>query len=128
MIRRPPRSTLFPYTTLFRLPVFNGNNLDTALTAPTLLLMACMPLKQTFKRMPALAFLFLFLVWVFVGIGVSPAGTGLFLTQWTLLLDFAALGVLTINVLTTRQRLLKLIDALLIPATFVSLYGIYGYF
>src|SRR2546422_1780244 len=25
MIRRPPRSTLFPYTTLFRSPLFNGN-------------------------------------------------------------------------------------------------------
>src|SRR6185312_4774503 len=25
MIRRPPRSTLFPYTTLFRSPVFDGN-------------------------------------------------------------------------------------------------------
>src|SRR2546429_1443364 len=24
MIRRPPRSTLFPYTTLFRSPVFGG--------------------------------------------------------------------------------------------------------
>src|SRR5260221_6026925 len=24
MIRRPPRSTLFPYTTLFRSPSFNG--------------------------------------------------------------------------------------------------------
>src|SRR5256885_12257949 len=24
MIRRPPRSTLFPYTTLFRSPVFSG--------------------------------------------------------------------------------------------------------
>src|SRR3712207_7859087 len=24
MIRRPPRSTLFPYTTLFRSPVFEG--------------------------------------------------------------------------------------------------------
>src|SRR2546430_16657591 len=25
MIRRPPRSTLFPYTTLFRSPGFDGN-------------------------------------------------------------------------------------------------------
>ncbi len=44
------------------------------------------------------------------------------------MLDYVAIGVLTINVLTTRQHLLKLIDAILIPATFVSLYGIYGYF
>src|SRR3712207_8403855 len=29
MIRRPPRSTLFPYTTLFRSAVFNGQRVDT---------------------------------------------------------------------------------------------------
>ena len=110
------------------LQIFNGNNLDTGLTAPTLLLMTCMPIKQTFKRMPALAFLLLYLLWVLVGIGISPAGTGSFLTEWTLMLDYVAVGVLTINVLTTRQHVLKLIDILLIPATFVSLYGIYGYF
>src|SRR2546430_5790692 len=28
MIRRPPRSTLFPYTTLFRSPVFNKLDAD----------------------------------------------------------------------------------------------------
>ena len=44
------------------------------------------------------------------------------------MLDYVAIAVLTINVLTTRQQLLTLIDALLIPAAFVSLYGIYGYF
>lgn len=44
------------------------------------------------------------------------------------MLDCVAISVLAINVLTTRQHLLKLIDAILIPATFISLYGIYGYF
>src|SRR3712207_8091574 len=28
MIRRPPRSTLFPYTTLFRSPISWGNDVD----------------------------------------------------------------------------------------------------
>src|SRR2546422_6175204 len=28
MIRRPPRSTLFPYTTLFRSPDFNPNDIE----------------------------------------------------------------------------------------------------
>src|SRR2546427_4668325 len=28
MIRRPPRSTLFPYTTLFRSPSSNGTRID----------------------------------------------------------------------------------------------------
>ena len=110
------------------LGIFNGQNLDTALTAPTLLLMTCMPIKQTFKRMPALVILLLYLVWAFVGIGISPVQTGSFLTEWTLMLDYVAVAVLTINVLTTRQHLLKLIDVILLPTTFVSLYGIYGYF
>jgi murein biosynthesis integral membrane protein MurJ len=110
------------------LRIFNGNNFDTGLTAATLLLMTCMPIKQTFERMPALAILLFYLVWALLGIGISPIGTGPFLTEWTLTLDCVATAVLTINVLTTRQHLLKLIDALLIVATFVSLYGIYGYF
>jgi len=110
------------------LSLFNGNNFDTALTVPTLLLMTYIPIKQTFRRMPGLAILLLYLAWVLVGIGISPAGTGQFLTEWTLALDYVAIGVLTINVLTTRQHLLRLIDVLLLPATFVSLYGIYGYF
>ena len=110
------------------LPIFNGNHLDTALTAPSLLLIAVMPIKQTFKRMPTLALLLIYLLWVLIGIGISPLAAGSFLTSWLLMLDYVAIGVLTINVLTTRQRALKLIDAMLIPATFVSLYGIYGYF
>src|SRR5260370_19883283 len=32
MIRRPPRSTLFPYTTLFRSPRVRGEVLDESLT------------------------------------------------------------------------------------------------
>jgi O-antigen ligase len=90
--------------------------------------MTCMPIKRTFQRIPALAILFLFLLWVLIGIGISPLETGPFLTQWTLMLDFAAVAVLAINVLTTRQHLLRLIDAILVPAAFVALYGIYGYF
>src|SRR5688572_32458426 len=34
MIRRPPRSTLFPYTTLFRSPVTKGSCGARATTAP----------------------------------------------------------------------------------------------
>ena len=110
------------------LAFFNGINLNTGLTLPTLLLMTLLPITQSFKRMPALALLLLYLVWAFAGIGISPIGAGPFLTEWTLILDCVAVGVLTISVLTNRQHLLKLIDALLLPATFVSLYGIYGYF
>src|SRR3712207_7132839 len=37
MIRRPPRSTLFPYTTLFRSLVDNGSTDDTAAVLEALL-------------------------------------------------------------------------------------------
>lgn len=110
------------------LSFFNGNNFDTALTAPTILVMICMPIKQTLRRMPALTVLLVFLLWVFISIGISPLSTGQFMIQWTLMLDYLAVAVLVINVLTTRQRLLRLIDVLLLPVTFDALYGIYGYF
>src|SRR5256885_6933417 len=35
MIRRPPRSTLFPYTTLFRSEEFGGTTLATPISAKT---------------------------------------------------------------------------------------------
>ena len=109
------------------LPIFRGTNVLIGITIPTLLLMTLMPIKQTFKRLPALAFMFIYLLWVFAGIGVSPLGTGSFLTLWTELLNCVAVGILTINVLTTRRRLLGLIDAILLLSTFIALYGIYGY-
>src|SRR5690349_23349702 len=34
MIRRPPRSTLFPYTTLFRSPTYARSSFETARTGP----------------------------------------------------------------------------------------------
>src|SRR5258708_20840321 len=110
------------------LQIFNGSNFLSALTIPTLLLMCFFPLKQTFKRMPALAFLFIYLLWVFASIGISAIGVGSFLTLWTTFLDYMAVGVLAINLLTTRRRMMGLIDAILLPATFIALYGIYGYF
>src|SRR5256885_4929455 len=36
MIRRPPRSTLFPYTTLFRSAIFQDNSFDVVLQIDTL--------------------------------------------------------------------------------------------
>ena len=110
------------------LQIFSGNHLDTALIVPTLLLAASMPIKQTFKRMPALAYLLVYLLWVFAGIGISPLGVGTFLTSWTIYLSYVAVGVLTINVITTRQRLIRLIDAILLLSVFIALYGIYGFF
>ena len=109
------------------LPFFNGNNLDTGLTLPTLLLLACFPIGQIFKRMPALCVLLLYLLWVLASITISTLTIGTFLTSWLLLLDYLAVGVLTIAVCTTQQRLLRLIDATLLIALFIAGYGVYSY-
>ena len=107
--------------------IFNGNHFDTGLSLCTLLLMAYLPVQQTFKRMPALAFLLVYFLWIFASIGISPLGVGAFLTQWILLLDYIAVAVLAIHVLTTRQRLMAVIDLILLTSTCIALYGIYGY-
>ncbi|HZS78650.1 MAG TPA: murein biosynthesis integral membrane protein MurJ [Ktedonobacteraceae bacterium] len=109
------------------LPFFNGNNFLSGLTIPTLLLLFYLPLKQAFKRMPGIAFFFIYLWWVFASIGISPLDLGSFLTIWTSFMDFVGIAVLAIFVLTTRQRLLRAIDAMLLVALFIALYGIEGY-
>ncbi len=115
------------FNALNALPIFRGSNALIGLTAPTLLLMAYLPVKQTFQRLPALAFLLIYLVWVFVSIGISAIGVGSFLTIWTEYLDCLAVGVLAINVLTTRRRMMIFIDAILMLTAFIALYGIYGF-
>ncbi len=49
---------------------FQGNNIDTGLTIPTLLLMTCMPIGQAFRRMRPLLFLLIYFLWVFASIGI----------------------------------------------------------
>src|SRR3989440_2594065 len=110
------------------LTIFTGNNFDTALTVPTLLLMTRVPISLAFKRLPALAMLLLYLSWVFAGIGISQIGVGAFLTNWILLVDYVAVCVLLIHVITTRRRMMGLIDTILLVSLFVALYGIYGFF
>lgn len=109
------------------IPILAGNNFLTGLIAPTLLLMAWMPIKQTFKRMPALGFLLIYFLWVFASIGTSPLSIGAFLTLWIIFLAYVAIGVLTINVVITQRRMVALIDAMFLPSTIIALYGIYGY-
>lgn len=110
------------------LTIFQGNNFDLGLTLATILVVAALPIKATFKRMPALVFLFLFLVWVFASIGISSIGVKEFLTKWSLELDYLLVSVLVINLVTTQQRLMRLVDAITLVSTFISVYGIYGYF
>jgi putative peptidoglycan lipid II flippase len=110
------------------IPFFNGNNFLSGLTVPTLLLMFVMPVKQSLKHMPALAFLLAYLIWVLLGIGISPLTVPEFMTFWIVYIAYVAVGILVINLLTTRKLLMGLIDAILLQALFLSLYGIYGYF
>jgi putative peptidoglycan lipid II flippase len=105
----------------------NGNNIDTALTVPSLLLLFLLPLRQTLRRMPALAFLAVYLLWVLADLGISHGDTLAFLKSWTLNFDYVAVGVITINAVTTRRRLMGLIDAILAVAAGIALFGIYGY-
>lgn len=109
-------------------PFFNGGNFDSALTVPVVLLLFFFPVKHIFKRMPALAFLTAYTLWVFVSIGISPMSAGSFLTLWLLRLDYVAVSVLAICVLTTRKRLTLIVDAILLISTIIAVYGIYGYF
>src|SRR5260221_8611077 len=52
MIRRPPRSTLFPYTTLFRSPPFGGiNSLPHFLNHAQLLVIDWRACGRTFRAM-----------------------------------------------------------------------------
>ena len=109
------------------LPFFNGNNLMSGLTIPTLLLMFYLPTKEAFKRMPVLPFFLAFLLWVLISIKLSALPLGAFLTSWTTNLDFVAVGVMVMACITTRKRLLLFIDAMLGAALFITLYGLWGY-
>ena len=102
------------------LPFFNGNNFDTGLTVPTLLLLASLPLGQIFKRMPSLFLLLIYLAWIFASIGISVIGVSAFLTVWLVLLDYVAVCVLAISVLVTQKQLMRFIDTILLIALFVA--------
>lgn len=110
------------------IPIFTNNNILTGLTVPTLLVMLYLPFGATLRRMPSLLFLLIFLLWVFLGIGISQIGVGSFLTLWLTDVNYLALAVIAISIVSTRQRLLRLIDMLILGGTFVALFGFYGYF
>jgi O-Antigen ligase len=108
-------------------PFFNGQNLDTALTVPLLIAMLILPVGRCFRRMPALVVLLAFLAWELAGIRLSPLDLVSFLKAWTLQLNYVAIAVLTICTVTTRRRLLVLIDCILVLFTALAVYGIYSY-
>jgi O-antigen ligase len=108
--------------------LLNGNNFVSALTIPVMLLAASLPLTRTFRAVPALGLFLAFLLWVLLGINVSPLDHGTFLKQWLIMIDFVAVAILSINFISTRDKLYRFIDIILIPPVIIALYGIYGYF
>lgn len=109
------------------LPFFNGNNLLSGLTAPTLLLLFFLPTKEAFKRMPALILWLAYFLWILLSIGISPIPLLTFLINWTSQLDFFAVSVLVVILIDSRRKLLGFIDAMIVPAIFIALYGLWGF-
>ncbi len=109
------------------LPLFNGNNLLSGLTLPTLLLLFYLPTRRAFERMPALAFLLLYFIWILLSAGISPMTPYDFTVTWTTLMDFVGVGVLVILLATTRKRMLNIIDLMIAPAIFIAFYGFFGF-
>ena len=109
------------------IPGFNGNNLDILLVLPLLSLLVFFPWRQSFRQMPGFIWLLLYLFWVLLGIGLSPLTTSAFLTLWLTMLASMGVGVLTLALVSTRARLDRLINVLLIVAVCIALYGYYGF-
>ncbi|WP_216368819.1 lipid II flippase MurJ [Dictyobacter arantiisoli] len=109
------------------LPLFNGNNLLSGLTLPTLLLLFYVPTKEAFKRMPSLPFWLAYFIWILLSLNISPVPLQQFMTLWTTQLDFFAVSVLVIILIDNRQKLLLFIDAMIAPAIFIALYGLWGF-
>ncbi|GCE17400.1 hypothetical protein KDK_12000 [Dictyobacter kobayashii] len=109
------------------LPLFNGNNLLSGLTLPTLLLLFYVPTKEAFQRLPALPVWLFYFIWILLGMGISPIALQEFMTIWTTQLDFLAVSVLVVLVIDSRKKLLGFVDAMIAPAIFIALYGLYGF-
>lgn len=133
LLLRYPFMILMIWTTLSavlspNMPFLTNNNILTGLTIPTLLVVFSLPGLTILKRMPALSFFLLFLAWVFLGITITPTELPAFLVSWFTHLDYLVVAMITVAIVNTRQRLLRVIDAILLGATFIAGYGIYGYF
>ncbi|GAC1466006.1 MAG: hypothetical protein PVS3B1_04110 [Ktedonobacteraceae bacterium] len=109
------------------LPLFNGNNLLSGLTLPTLLLLFYLPVKQAFKRMPALPLLLLYFIWILLSAGFSPMTPYDFTVVWSTLMDFVGASVLVVLLITTRKRMLAIIDLMIAPAIFIAFFGFFGF-
>ncbi len=109
------------------LPLFNGNNLLSGLTLPTLLLLFYLPTKRAFVRMPALAILLIYFIWILLSASISPMKPYDFTVTWSTLMDFVGASVLVILLVTNRKRMLNVIDLMIAPAIFIAFYGFFGF-
>ena len=109
------------------LALFNGNNLDLLLIVSLLLVLMICPWRELCRRVPGLFWMVSYLAWVLAGIGLSPLDTRAFLTFWLGMLAAMGTGLLTIAFITTRRRLMGLVDMLLATALLLALYAFYGY-
>ncbi|HTK10836.1 MAG TPA: lipid II flippase MurJ [Ktedonobacteraceae bacterium] len=111
------------------IPFITNNNLLSGMTVPTLLMLTSVPFVQSLQRMRPVFFFLLYLLWIFASIAVIPPDTlNLFLIAWFTRFNYLAMAVIALSLLFTRQRLLILVDLLLFGSSFISFYGIYGYF
>ncbi len=109
------------------LPLFNGANLLSGLTLPTLLLLFYLPTKLAFKRMPGIGFLFLYFIWILLSAGFSPMTGYEFTVVWSTLMDFVGAAVLMVLLINSREKLMNIIDLMIAPAIFIAFYGFYGF-
>ncbi|MGH2480397.1 MAG: murein biosynthesis integral membrane protein MurJ, partial [Ktedonobacteraceae bacterium] len=107
------------------LALFNGNSLDFLLLMPLLLLLCLLPWRKITGRIPGLVWQALYLAWVLAGIKLSPLDTRAFLTLWLTMLAYTAASALAVALLSTRRRVLSLIDTLLVTTLLAALYGLY---
>lgn len=110
------------------LALWNGNNLDLVLVLPLLLWFGVVLRRGAIWRTPGLIWQLLFLAWILPGISFSPLAPKDFLTLWLIMLAYPSVYVLATVFLITRQRLLILVDALLLTGLLTALYGLYGFF
>ncbi|GCE46800.1 murein biosynthesis integral membrane protein MurJ [Thermosporothrix hazakensis] len=108
--------------------IFNGHNLLSGLTFPTLALMLVTPIKPAFRWMPPLAILTAYVLWMLPGLPFIRVSISEFMTMWLVHLACIAVPILMMHHINTRKRMLLLVDGILAMTVFISLYGIYGYF
>ncbi len=97
------------------------------LILPVLSVLLFCPWKEIIRRVPVMVCLACYLLWVVAGMYLSPLDARAFLTLWLTMIACVGVGVLTMVQVTTRRRLLGLIDMLLVTGGLVSLYGFYGF-